>query len=73
MQRSMRLDAESCHSEPSKWHKIPPHDGHPCLWLTLPAVGCIWDFHPIERPLVGRSIKPNRVSVIVLSTDTLLG
>ena len=37
--------------------QIPPHDGHPCLWLTLPAVGRARDFHPIERALVGRTIE----------------
>ena len=36
---------------------IPPHDGHPCLWLTLPATGRLRDFHPKERALTGRTAK----------------
>ncbi len=35
--------------------QIPPHDGHPCLWLTLPTTGRIRDFHPIECALTGRT------------------
>jgi hypothetical protein len=31
------------------------HDGHPCLWLTLPTAGRIRDFHPIERALTVRT------------------
>ena len=25
--------------------QIPPHDGHPCLWLTVPATESVVDFH----------------------------
>src|SRR5215469_10459798 len=25
--------------------QIPPRDGHPCLWLTLPAAIYVEDFH----------------------------
>ena len=35
--------------------QIPPRDGHPCLWLSLPATGQLRDFHPIERALTGRT------------------
>ena len=35
--------------------QIPPHDGHPWLWLTLPTAGRVRDFHPIERALAGRT------------------
>ena len=35
--------------------QIPPHDGHLCLWLNLPATGRTRDFHPIERALTGRT------------------
>ena len=35
--------------------QIPPHDGHPCLWLNLPATGRLRDFHPRERALTGRT------------------
>ena len=45
--------------------QIPPHDGHPCLWLTLPAVGRARDFHPTERALVGRTIKKQGLYVNV--------
>ena len=37
--------------------QIPPHDGHPCLWLALPATGRTRDFHPRERALTGRTAK----------------
>ena len=37
--------------------QIPPRGGHPCLWLTLPTVGRVRDFHPIERAPVGRTKK----------------
>ena len=37
--------------------QIPPHDGHPWLWLTLPTAGRVRDFHPIERALAGRTNK----------------
>ena len=44
--------------------QIPPHDGHPCLWLDLPATGRPRDFHPIERALTGRTciVMPLRQS-----------
>ena len=38
--------------------QIPPHDGHPCLWLNLPATGRLRDFHPTERALTGRTASP---------------
>ena len=37
-----------------RWHfsafasgflQIPPHGGHPCLWLTVPATESVVDFH----------------------------
>ena len=37
--------------------QIPPHNGHPCLWLSLPATGRLRDFHPRERALTGRTRK----------------
>lgn len=37
--------------------QILPHDGHPCLWLNLPATGRLRDFHPTERALTGRTAK----------------
>ena len=41
--------------------QIPLHNGHPCLWLSLPATGRLRDFHPRERALTGRTkidLKP---------------
>ena len=35
--------------------QIPPHNGHPCFWLTLPAARRIRNFHPIERALTERT------------------
>lgn len=35
--------------------QIPPYDGHPCLWLNLPATGRLWDLHPGERAPIGRT------------------
>ena len=43
--------------------QIPPRDGHPCLWLTLPAAGCVRDFHPIERALTGRTTSEKPLPV----------
>ena len=43
--------------------QIPPHGGHPCLWLTLPAAGRARDFHPIERALAGRTKKKTGIPV----------
>ena len=42
--------------------RIPSRDGHPCLWLTLPAAGRARDFHPIERALAGRTTKNHESS-----------
>ena len=35
-------------------------DGHPSLWLTLPAAGRVQDVHPIERALTGRKTAGRR-------------
>lgn len=35
--------------------QIPPYDGHPCLWLSLPTVGRLRDFHLGERASIGRT------------------
>ena len=36
--------------------QIPPHDGHPCLRLTLPAAGWMRDLHPLETCAAGRTM-----------------
>lgn len=37
--------------------QIPPHEGHPCLWLTLPTAKCVRVFHPIVIAHAGRTRK----------------
>ena len=37
--------------------QIPPHGGHPCLWLTVPAAKPVRVFHPIVIAHVGRTAK----------------
>ncbi|MBR5423434.1 MAG: hypothetical protein IK108_05415, partial [Clostridia bacterium] len=32
-------------SSESGFLQIPPHDGHPCLWLTVPTAESVADFH----------------------------
>src|SRR5690606_19102675 len=38
--------------------QIPPHSGHPCLWLTLPTAERVRDFHPRVIAHAGRTKKP---------------
>ena len=40
--------------------QIPPHDGHPCLWLTLPPDGRVRDLHPRVSRHAGRTRKIKR-------------
>jgi hypothetical protein len=35
--------------------QIPPHDGHPCLWLPLPTTKRVADFHRQVTPHAGRT------------------
>ena len=37
--------------------QIPPHDGHPCLWLTVPTAKSVADFHRQVVAHAGRT-KP---------------
>ena len=37
--------------------QIPPHGGHPCLRLTLPAAECVVVFHHLVVELAGRTQK----------------
>ena len=37
--------------------QIPPHDGHPCLWLTLPPDGRVRDLHPRVSRHAGRTSR----------------
>ncbi len=37
--------------------QIPPHDGHPCLWLTVPATESVVDFHHQVVAHAGRTRK----------------
>ena len=37
--------------------QIPPHEGYPCLWLTLPTAKCVRVFHPIVIAHAGRTYK----------------
>jgi len=35
--------------------QIPPYDGHPCSWLTLPTTKRVRDLHPIVIAHAGRT------------------
>ena len=37
--------------------QIPPHDGHPCLWLTVPTAKSVADFHRQVVAHAGRTRK----------------
>ncbi|WP_207644250.1 hypothetical protein, partial [Thermotalea metallivorans] len=37
--------------------QIPPHDGHPCLWLMVPTAKPIADFHRQVTAHAGRTLK----------------
>ena len=37
--------------------QIPPRDGHPCLWLTVPATESVVDFHHQVVDHAGRTQK----------------
>ncbi|HBH22082.1 MAG TPA: hypothetical protein DDY13_01530 [Cytophagales bacterium] len=41
----------------SDFLQIPPRNGHPCLWLTLPTAKCVRDLHPIDIAHAGRTTK----------------
>ena len=36
--------------------QIPPHDGHPCLWLTVPTAKSVADFH---RQVIAHAERTN--------------
>ncbi|SRR5690606_25701756 len=36
---------------------VPPRDGHPCYWLTLPAAKRVRDLHPRVIAHAGRTKK----------------
>ena len=37
--------------------RIPPRDGHPCLWLTVPATESVVDFHHQVIAHAGRTTR----------------
>ena len=39
----------------SDFLRIPPRGGHPCLWLTVPTVKPVGDFHPRVQTHAGRT------------------
>ena len=41
----------------SDFLQIPPRDGHPCLWLTVPATESVVDFHHQVVDHAGRTHK----------------
>ena len=41
----------------SDFLQIPPRDGHPCLWLTVPATESVVDFHHQVVDHAGRTQK----------------
>ena len=39
--------------------QIPPHNGHPCLWLTVPTAKSVADFHRQVVAHAGRTSEKN--------------
>ena len=56
---SARNFAHWRHFQPpqSGFLQIPPHDGHPCLRLTVPTTKSVGDFHPQVVAHAGRTTK----------------
>ena len=50
----------------SDFLQIPPRDGHPCLWLTVPATESVVDFHHQVVDHAGRTHKKRRNTVVFL-------
>ncbi|HEX7063862.1 MAG TPA: hypothetical protein VF199_02240, partial [Bacillales bacterium] len=46
--------------------QIPPHDGHPCHWLTVPTAKPVVDFHHQVIAHAGRTIKkrPFKIRIV---------
>jgi hypothetical protein len=44
----------------SSFLQIPPHDGHPCSRLMLPATGRIADFHRMVTAYAGHTPRPKK-------------
>ncbi|MDD3155008.1 MAG: hypothetical protein PHS41_09075, partial [Victivallaceae bacterium] len=40
--------------------QIPPRDGHPCYWLTVPATKSVTDFHRRVIAPAGHTKKKRR-------------
>ncbi|SFG80044.1 hypothetical protein SAMN02982927_02826, partial [Sporolactobacillus nakayamae] len=47
--------------------QIPPHDGHPCLWLTVPTAKPVADFHRLAVVHAGRTQKRHETTRFVIS------
>ena len=56
--------------------QIPPHDGHPCLQLTVPTAKPVTDFHRLACAHVGRTKKReqalNKAALFQFITNYLL-
>ena len=46
--------------------QIPPRDGHPCLWLTVPATESVVDFHHQVVAHAGRTQKRDTCVAIII-------
>ena len=47
--------------------QIPPHDGHPCPWLTVPTAKSVADFH---RQVIAHAERTVIAAVFAFSVNT---
>ena len=52
----------------SDFLQIPSHDGHPCLWLTVPTAKSVADFHHQVITHAERTIKTEAASLFFSET-----
>ena len=62
----------------SDFLQIPPRDGHPCLWLTVPATESVVDFHHQVVAHAGRTQNADsrllpKESAVVFSLSNMNG
>src|SRR5690606_2743697 len=51
--------------------QIPPRDGHPCLWLTVPTAKPVADFHRLVIAHAGRTTTERPVRYRSVSNGSL--
>ncbi|WP_237665537.1 hypothetical protein, partial [Tetragenococcus koreensis] len=49
----------------SSFLQIPPRDGHPCFWLTVPTAKPVVDFH---HQVIAHAERTKKVIDVILET-----